>query len=92
MDFESVIKSVAAKLDQDTVVKLIKISTHQVFPPDIVPSGTDYLCKLQEDGWFSPTNVQPLIELLNDINRSDIIETTKLMALSTGKCTCSSII
>ena len=85
LDYESAIKNVAAGLDQDSVVKLIEKLTQQVLPPNLVPSGSDYLRKLQEDGWFSSTNIQPLIKLLNDIHRSDIVEATNLVALSSGE-------
>lgn len=85
LDYESAMKAVAVRLDRDTVIKLIEKSTQQVVPLDLVPSGSDYLRKLHEDGLFSSTNLQPLIKILNDIHRSDIVEATNLVALSTGE-------
>lgn len=85
-NFEAMISYVEKELkcDGELLDDLIGASSKQKFKKELMPSGRDFLMKLKESGWISPDNPTPLYDLLERVNRHDIVHKAKLEALVHG--------
>lgn len=85
-NFEAIIAYIGKELDHDKELldKLISVSSKQKFKRELIPSGKDFLMKVQENGWISPDNPNHLYDLLERVNRHDIVHKAKLEALVHG--------
>ena len=93
-NFEAMINYVHKELDhdQELLKSLISASNKQKFGKEVIPSGQDFLTKVQESGWISPVDPNPLYDLLEEINRHDIVHKAKLEALVHGMFTINFIV
>ena len=89
-NFEAIIAYIEKELDCDKELldKLISVSSKQKFKRELIPSGKDFLMKVKENGWISPDNPEPLYDLLERVNRHDIVHKAKLEALVHGMFLC----
>lgn len=72
--------SIAKELDDDTdLISKLKLDSglrNQNVNTESL-SGLDFIEKLQENGWISPENPFPLFDLLEKVNRKDIVDKAK---------------
>lgn len=85
-NFKAMIDYLNKELDSDheLVDKLISTLSKQNFGKELIPSGKDFLIKIQESGWISSDDPSPLYDLLESVNRHDIVHKAKLQALVQG--------
>ena len=93
-NFEASITYIGKELDRDKMLieRLLSASSKPKVNKELIPSGQDLLTKMQESGWISPDNPDPLYGLLEEINCCDIVHKAKLEGLIYGMFTFQSII
>ena len=82
-NFEAMIATIGKELDcnQELLNTLIIASgSHK----DFISSGHDFVTQVQESGWISPDNPDPLYNALERVNRHDIVHKAELEALVHG--------
>ena len=77
------ISYIEKELECDDILldKLISASDEQ---KKFTPSSRDFLMKVRESGWIAPDNLTPLYDLLERVNRHDIVHKAKLEGLVHG--------
>ncbi|MCG8625394.1 MAG: hypothetical protein MJE68_25780 [Proteobacteria bacterium] len=70
--------------DDELLDKLLSVSDEQ---KKFTPSGQHFLMKMRGSGWIAPDNLTPLYDLLEKINRHDIVHKAKLEGLVHGMFT-----
>ena len=83
-NFEAVITYIKKELECNDELLDKLVSAEQ---KEFTPSGRDFLVKVRESGWIAPDNLTPLYDLLEKINRHDIVHKAKLEGLVHGMFT-----
>ncbi|CAI8021886.1 hypothetical protein GBAR_LOCUS12894 [Geodia barretti] len=74
-EFRKLLCDISEKLDDNVDVKKIKFISE--ITSENVRTGLDVLAVLEKQGVFSPSNTNPLAELLCDINRKDLADNVR---------------
>ena len=74
-EFRKLLCDISEKLDDNIDVKKIKFISD--ITSENVRTGLDVLAVLEKQGVFSPSNTNPLAELLCDINRKDLADNVR---------------
>ncbi len=86
-NFRKLLQRISKNLKHDTVKEMMNMVVGiEGYPghKDVenVKSGMDFFLKLEEHGQLSPDNFEELVELLNDVNRKDLV---KILEYASGK-------
>lgn len=84
--FESMMSCIAQELDNDheLIVRLINELSKQYFSKEVIPTRQEFMTKLQENGWLTPENTYPLFDLLEKVNRFDIVHKARQESMKQG--------